>query len=194
MLVDYGLNLSVGPGFNLITGPSYPTGPQYSQHQPFTVTDGAGWNLDSLDVVVMTWLNNDPSAYMRFSIYANDGSGMPTGAAYGSDVVLADYFFETGLPVGSVETIDLSGVYLPAGDYLVVGEWDDEISNPSLDTGWIQGTLPGPNQYGLNVDTGDLIEGASGPLSMQLHGQVVPTPASLFVILGAGLARRRRRA
>ncbi len=191
VLVDYGINLDVGPGFNLVTGPTYASGPQWSQYQSFSVPDADGWNVDSLEVVVHTWASNDPDALIRLDIRADDGTGVPTGPSLAANTVLADYFFESGLPVGGLETADLSGLHLPVGDYVVIAS-AAALGNPALDAGWIQGTLSGPGSTGFNHDTGELFPGTT-PLSMRINGTVVPEPNTLIALAVASLCTLRRR-
>ncbi|MDY7108658.1 MAG: hypothetical protein SYC29_08470 [Planctomycetota bacterium] len=152
----------------------------FAQFQKFTVTDAAGWEIDSIGID--GWLTYDTGGNGLQGIIVPDVNGMPDEE---NPIAQATYFLASD-PYGS--------------------NWRDEAFDIVLDQGeyWFWYFAPGPGYRcaifnatdGEESFTRNYTEGEDyphGPLALRIDGTVVPGPGSLALLALGLLGVRRRR-
>jgi hypothetical protein len=149
--------------------------------QPFTITDGAGWNVDTIGVD--GWLVQDPMGlHMTGVLMPDDGAGNPDEA----NPIAHEVFNMTNTNAYASVWVDVTfDLYLAAGRYWMM--WED-TGDPNYWAAIYPGTQ-GENSFSRN-DAGNVYP--ADPTALRIYG-TIPGPGALALLALAGLASRRRR-
>ena len=176
-LVDNG-SLPIGSG-RTVSGPNIAGG--WTVFQPFTVTDAAGWHVNTIGVdgwLVLNPFDND----MLGTLLPDDGFGNPDEGS----PVMKMVFDMTNTDANTSAWVDvIFDVDIGMGDYWM--KWEDN-GDPDY---WaaIYNAPMGENSFSRR-DDGEVFP--SGPTALRIDGTIIPGPASMAV-LGLALAGVRRR-
>lgn len=179
VLLDYGFVDSFNDAA-VVRGNGDPSGAfGFGQFQSFYVSDEA-WRVDNVTAHLRLW-DVASQGVAEVAVYAADGLFPDlTGPIAPAATVRVD-----SLAAGAV-TIDLGGVVLETGEYYIGLTAADPWSNLL----WMPGVSAAAH-HAVRSD-GRMFTYYNPSLSLTLGGEVVPAPAGLLVLVGAGLFRRRR--
>ncbi len=177
-LLDYG---SPGPynSGRTVSGNDIAGG--WTVFQPFTVTDAAGWNINTIGVD--GWEVLDPMGLgMRGTILPSNGGNPDEGNP------IASQQFQLFPNDGTSNWVDVVfNVILPQGDYFM--RWDD--ANDAGHWSAIFAGANGPGSFSRRESDGQLFQ--AGVTALRIDGSIAPAPGALALIGIAGVVGKRRR-
>lgn len=171
-------SLPVGSG-RTVSGSGIAGG--WTVFQPFTITDSAGWNVETIGTD--GWLIQDPlGLHMTGVLMPDDGAGNPDEG----NPLAHEVFNMTNGNANQSAWVDVAfDMHLSAGRYWLMLEDTGDANYWAA----IYSAPNGENSFSRN-DAGNVYP--ADPVALRIYG-TIPGPGALALLALAGLASRRRR-